>query len=698
MLTNLMIMIYILQLIYNIYMAIIIFYYTFEYIQFDSSKHARLTVLTNYWKIKMIDDCPTIYRGKKCLGTLEYQSIHGLRRKIKVDKWYEIDCLFGFYREIEPVVEIREKPTLDMFILGGKKGIAFGLFAMIACAFLEFVIPYLDKITNGNIFFQRLGIIIVPLFYISYYISAIVMNHIDKKNKKKIKLKIKYDTIDSRLEMIGHYDTITEAIQSEHEKYIVKTDDDNEAHPGFLLFDEYGEYPITVYEKTSLSRVGMFIKALHLITLPLKGLYVLIAKRYKADWYKRIRVHDSKIMIMKEVKKNETIYIYEKEAYYDEKIDKYYPMRIQVKDCETLKEEFRLNIENVRYGYYEYISQVLSMPIFFIVLTIYELINNNMRVYLGVIVLILFAIITFVLGIPHIKEEYQRMLKIEEKLKKVEFLETQLFMFDITKDVRVTYVNYVNLQCNDMDIYKRICEDYKTVIDTDEEPLFWYALAYVQWENGKLMDTVKNNTLEWIKQEGGISLCSNKEKWLEALVELEKAIVVPTVKRKEIVVSGLTSNHPWNIGDIYTYHFHTKEAKNKGLYNKYILFQKVGDIKYGLDEIYSVIQVYDGIFEDIPSLDVINNLRILPLVYSPGDHGMPENIEDYFPPFDHSLKTMMITDKKNRYPLEWFDYVGNSYVEEAEYKLNEIEYYYWNEDSMEDWLMNYYFSWLGKEY
>ena len=168
-------------------------------------------------------------------------------------------------------------------------------------------------------------------------------------------------------------------------------------------------------------------------------------------------------------------------------------MRIQVKDCETLKEEFRLNIENVRYGYYEYISQVLSMPIFFIVLTIYELINNNMRVYLGVIVLILFAIITFVLGIPHIKEEYQRMLKIEEKLKKVEFLETQLFMFDITKDVRVTYVNYVNLQCNDMDIYKRICEDYKTVIDTDEEPLFWYALAYVQWENGKLMDTVKNN-------------------------------------------------------------------------------------------------------------------------------------------------------------------------------------------------------------
>lgn len=132
--------------------------------------------------------------------------------------------------------------------------------------------------------------------------------------------------------------------------------------------------------------------------------------------------------------------------------------------------------------------------------------------------------------------------------------------------------------------------------------------------------------------------------------------------------------------------------------NSYIVFQKIGDIEMYEGEIYSIIQVYDRVFEKIPMISQLENIRILPLTNPPGVDGWPESLNDYIPSFEVSLKTVMIRWSKNRYPQNHLTFIGNKTVSEIEYTYRMVSELDWEKDKMEDWLCDCYLRWQGVEY
>jgi len=85
---------------------------------------------------------------------------------------------------------------------------------------------------------------------------------------------------------------------------------------------------------------------------------------------------------------------------------------------------------------------------------------------------------------------------------------TALYSNDTTCDVRDTYMNLLKYKLyNSKDAYENILEVYNgMIINSDEEPLFWYALADTLWRVGRLLPDVKEKALLWIEKEGGLHL------------------------------------------------------------------------------------------------------------------------------------------------------------------------------------------------
>lgn len=143
----------------------------------------------------------------------------------------------------------------------------------------------------------------------------------------------------------------------------------------------------------------------------------------------------------------------------------------------------------------------------------------------------------------------------------------KLFSNDTTCDVRDTYIELLKKQYSDEDAEQKTYEEYEELMGTDEEPLFWLALAHTQWKNGRLSSMVKDKALALIDANGGAELFEeNKrtyERWLKYLVELKEMLLFPMPSRKVYRKPVEFERNPWNIGDVYAYQFHTKVAEKK---------------------------------------------------------------------------------------------------------------------------------------
>lgn len=277
-----------------------------------------------------------------------------------------------------------------------------------------------------------------------------------------------------------------------------------------------------------------------------------------------------------------------------------------------------------------------------------------------------------------------------------------LFDCDTTCDVKETYMQFLEQQLNNEEAYQKTCAEYKELMGTEEEALFWYALADTQWNIGRLMPNVKENSIKYIIKGGGSYLWAENEKelhkWEETLQKLRKKLETSMPPEKKIKKNIDFIRNPWEVGDVYAYQFHTQMAKKYGVYNQYILFQKIGNVEYYDKVVFSAVQVFDYIFEYLPILDDIQGLRILPLADPPGVNGAPNNIEDYIPSFEWYMKATMIYDKKVHYPKKHFTRIGKCNIQQKEIAANELTDLYWDKDGMEEWLLNYYFNWQKTEY
>ena len=198
------------------------------------------------------------------------------------------------------------------------------------------------------------------------------------------------------------------------------------------------------------------------------------------------------------------------------------------------------------------------------------------------------------------------------------FRGTYLYSNDTTCDIRDNYIAFLRDGHDDEESWELLWAKSKDYIGTDEEALFWYAAAETMWQVGRLTPEVKEQALYWIEQKGGMEFWDGKKQlsWAKTLQNLSDKLNRPMPKRKKITKPKPLNLDPWNLNDVYAYQFHSEETKTNGLYGKYVLIQKIGVGKAVGNKTSPPamrVHIFDCVFDEIPPIEVIDTLRLLPL-------------------------------------------------------------------------------------
>ena len=194
----------------------------------------------------------------------------------------------------------------------------------------------------------------------------------------------------------------------------------------------------------------------------------------------------------------------------------------------------------------------------------------------------------------------------------------KLYQDDVAVDTRDSYRDMLREQenCTDEELTAKFIEqnaDYTD--DTEDGPVFWMALADMQWKYGRLEEYVKQKALECIRDGSDI------ERWLAEspkdakkrsveLLALEEKLLSPQPPRKKFPKPN-TYVCPWRIGDVYAYQFHTEFAKENGYDSRYIYLIKAYDDTFGNAK-YPRFYVYSGTSDALLSLEQVQEKEYLP--------------------------------------------------------------------------------------
>lgn len=245
---------------------------------------------------------------------------------------------------------------------------------------------------------------------------------------------------------------------------------------------------------------------------------------------------------------------------------------------------------------------------------------------------------------------------------------SSLYANDTTCDVRDTYLEFLQNELSNHEACEKIIENFGGRInDSDEAPLFWFALADTQWKVGRLTSEVKAKALEWIDKGGGMSLweesASGGAGWKKTLDKLRAKLETEQPKEKRMRKPTKIESNVWNDGDVYAYLFHKEFDGRFGAPGKYMVLHKIGAqyMHYGdsgTTETYMVVRVFDRLFDALPALEDLRGIRLLPFDYP---NRTQEQLEQMGLPKTQELQMQMglTLYKKKDYPADYLTYMGN---------------------------------------
>ena len=282
---------------------------------------------------------------------------------------------------------------------------------------------------------------------------------------------------------------------------------------------------------------------------------------------------------------------------------------------------------------------------------------------------------------------------------------SSLYGNDTTSDVRDTYMSFLQDQLSNDAAYENTQEKMHELIGGDEEPLLWFALAETQWKVGRLTPQVKEKALAWIDKKGGLEpwleYGGSGKGWLRTLEKLKQKLESPMPPEKKIKKPEEIDMNSWELNDVYAYQFHGKVSEENGTFGKYMLIQKIGQGDFwtgkGGFKPAMRVQFYDKIFDELPALDGLQGLRILPLDIPDRINISKDTVNMYGTKRKKDpiwMSTLMILDKKSEYPKKYLTFLGNIQglpnIKKNKWELPWIQ--------INTWLHEFYMDWQGKEY
>lgn len=173
---------------------------------------------------------------------------------------------------------------------------------------------------------------------------------------------------------------------------------------------------------------------------------------------------------------------------------------------------------------------------------------------------------------------------------------TKLYQDDLAEDIREEFKEQLKRGKLGKQITEELLIEYeKELLDSDEAPIFWFALADTQWEYGRLEESVKENALYYIREGGNLRHWESEnpkeyKKRAMVLKELEKKLLTPQPSEKKVILRKLYKCE-WNKGDVFAYKLEGEYAKAKGIEGCYFLFHKIDETIYWPGHIIPIVRV-----------------------------------------------------------------------------------------------------------
>ena len=238
------------------------------------------------------------------------------------------------------------------------------------------------------------------------------------------------------------------------------------------------------------------------------------------------------------------------------------------------------------------------------------------------------------------------------------FWGSTLYSNDCTCDVRDSYLRYLQMKYSNEDAYFEMLKDYSEYMGTDEEPLFWYALADTQWKIGRLTSEAKEKALLYLESNGGVEFWTEGTKgyqgWLKTIAKLKERLNKPQPREKRVEAPADYQYNPGNIGDVFAYQFHSEKRESRHYHGKYILFQKIDNRINGSDLLCPFVIFFDKLYDHVPTQIDLEQLRILP--FDPPERFMPSGKNHDFSMLN--MGAVLDLYKKRNSPQKYVTYIG----------------------------------------
>ena len=199
----------------------------------------------------------------------------------------------------------------------------------------------------------------------------------------------------------------------------------------------------------------------------------------------------------------------------------------------------------------------------------------------------------------------------------------KLYQDDIAEGVRDYYKDKLHRGKNGNEITRELIEQNQDIIfDSDDAPVFWFALADTQWNFGRLEDDVKRQALHYIENGSGLKRWEEEKNYKDLKIrhkvisELKQKLLSPQPQEKKIAQYKLY-RCKWNTGDVYAYQFCGDYAQKSGFNNKYIFFVKVDEAVWHPGHIIPVVYCYNLLEDRLLSIQDLKNTEYLPQFFNP---------------------------------------------------------------------------------
>ena len=224
-----------------------------------------------------------------------------------------------------------------------------------------------------------------------------------------------------------------------------------------------------------------------------------------------------------------------------------------------------------------------------------------------------------------------------------------LFDNDFAADVRADYIDKLKFGRTAEEASEEMIRENSGIIgDEEEEPLFWFALAAVEWEYGRLQENVKERALCFTDHDGGQERWGDLEKeWRQTVLDLKETLLSaqPPVKRVRKIKAY---ENDWELGSVFAYRFNSPYSQEKGYLGKYFVFRVVSKTIWYPNQIIPVIQLYNWTGDCIPDIEQVRTMSKLPAYY-------PKYVEKTGR-LDYNIK--LITESEKEIPKDYLTCIG----------------------------------------